>query len=326
MLAAQSGLRPVEFYLLTGLDAGAAPAPLPAPVSGSTGALAGAMVGRYRVGARLGAGGMGEVYRATDPRLERDVALKVLPGPLAGDVQALRRFEREARAIAALNHPNIIVIYSFEQVAEVAFITMELIDGQSLDHVIPATGMDLGTLKQVASPIGEALAAAHAQGITHRDLKPSNVMLTRDRRVKVLDFGLAKRVRDDDTHALLGRADTVTGDGVILGTLAYTAPEVIQGREADHRSDLFSFGVMLYEMAAGIRPFVGASPTEVLAAILRDDPPQLAMRRPDLPAAFSRIVRRCLEKDPANRYADTRDLLRDLQMLTTGQRPGRIST
>jgi signal transduction histidine kinase/DNA-binding response OmpR family regulator len=317
LLPAQGGLRPMEMFSVTALDRAAIEQPEPAAPKGSDGALAGSSLGRYRIVSRLGAGGMGEVYRAHDPRLQRDVALKVLSALAAGEEQALRRFEREARAVAALNHPNIVVIYSFEQADGTAFITMELLEGQSLDRVVPAVGLDLATLKQLAVPIADALASAHGSGITHRDLKPSNVMLTRERRVKVLDFGLAKRVRDDATEPLLARSETMTRHGVILGTLAYSAPEVAQGREADHRSDLFSLGVMLYEMATGVRPFTGASPTEVLASILRDDPPPLAVRRPDLPAAFSRVVRRCLEKDPAKRYADTRDLLRDLQMLAS---------
>jgi signal transduction histidine kinase/DNA-binding response OmpR family regulator len=307
--------RPVEVYVVTGLEEAPRPAAGAQPADDR---LVGTTLGRYRVVDRLGAGGMGEVYRARDTRLDRDVAIKFLSPHLAKDEAALRRFEREARAVAALKHPNIVVLHAFEREGDRPFIVMELIDGQTLDTALPPSGMDVSRVVETGVAIADALEAAHASGIAHRDLKLANVMLGRDGRVRVLDFGLARRI--DGRAARLSDPETVTDGGLVMGTVGYTAPEVLQGVEPDARADLFSFGVMLYELATGRRPFAGASPGDVVAAILRDVPPPLTEARPDTPPALARLVARCLEKDPSRRHADTRDLLRELRMLAVSER------
>jgi serine/threonine protein kinase/tetratricopeptide (TPR) repeat protein len=263
---------------------------------------------------------MGEVYRATDHTLGRDVALKILPEPLAGDPVRIERFRREARAVAALNNPHIVTIYSVEQSDGLHFLTMELVDGVSLDRKIPAEGQPVETLLAMAVELAEGLSAAHEKGIVHRDLKPTNVMATRTGRVKILDFGLAKV--SDLSGA--GTDDTIahTTDGTVLGTMPYMSPEQIEGRPLDPRSDIFSFGVMLYEMATGSRPFQGASQATLLTAILRDVPPPLHERRPDLPDDLGPLIARCLEKD-RDRRLQTATALRDaLQVLKQGVASG----
>jgi serine/threonine protein kinase/tetratricopeptide (TPR) repeat protein len=269
--------------------------------------LIGQTVSHYRILDKIGAGGMGEVYRATDTKLGRDVALKVLPPDLA-DPDRLPRFQREARAVAALNHPHIVTIYSVEEANGVHFLTMELIEGQSLDRLIPEGGLPVERIRQIATALAEALAAAHEKGIVHRDLKPANVMMTRDGRVKVLDFGLAKEIqpasRCDATLTSAGQ----TAMGMVMGTPAYMSPEQIAGREIDHRTDIFSLGVVLYEMATGQRPFQGRSSAELASAILRDAPPAITDARGDLPVDLARIIRRCLEKDPQYRFQTARDV------------------
>ena len=215
------------------------------------------MIGRtlshYRITVAIGAGGMGEVYRATDINLGRDVALKVLPPDVARDHERLVRFKREARAVAALNHPYIVTIFSVEEVDGVHFLTMELVEGKPLDSVIPPSGLPVDRILEIAGALAEALAAAHEKGIVHRDLKPANVMVTHEGRVKVLDFGLAK-----ETHAANPNYATLTSTshtqaGVVMGTPAYMSPEQVSGRSTDHRTDIFSLGIVLYEMATGRR-------------------------------------------------------------------------
>ena len=284
----------------------------------------GAHLGHYEIVAALGAGGMGQVYRARDKRLGRDVALKVLPGSTAGEKERLARFEREARMVAALNHPNIITLHSVEEADGVHFITMELVEGQSLDHRIPMGGMPPGPLAEMAIAISDALAAAHEKGIIHRDLKPGNVMMSNDGRLKVLDFGLAKETRaadpSDPTLSWAGR----TGAGVMVGTPAYMSPEQIAGRNLDARADIFSLGVMLYEMATGVRPFQGDSSAELASAILRDTPPVVTEVRSGLPEGLARIIRRCLEKDPQNRIQTARDVgneFKDLARSLSTEKP-----
>ncbi len=258
---------------------------------------AGARLGPYEILSVLGAGGMGEVYRAHDPRLGRDVALKVLPDDVAGDPARLDRFAREARAIAALNHPHIVTIYSTEEAGGVQFLTMELIEGQGLDALIPAGGLSLARFLDIAMPLADALAAAHQKHITHRDLKPANVMMTVDGRVKVMDFGLARidGAGADDwsidaTHAAL------TGAGTMVGTLPYMSPEQVEGRPLDHRSDLFSLGIMFSEMLTGVRPFHGDSPPLLMSSILKDTPSSVCEQRHDVPEALDHLIGRCLEK------------------------------
>lgn len=277
--------------------------------------LIGRTLSHYCIVTAIGAGGMGKVYRATDTKLDRDVALKVLPAEMARDPQRLARFQREARAVAALNHPNIVTIFSVEQDAGIHFFTMELVEGKSLDRCIGA-GLSIEQIIEIGSAVAEALAAAHNKGIVHRDLKPANVMVCTDRRVKVLDFGLAKNVSaetDDDSTALT--ADGLTQAGTTMGTLPYMSPEQISGHALDHRTDIFSLGIVLYEISTGRRPFEGNSSAELASAILRDPPPALNEVRPDLPLDLARVIRRCLEKDPGQRVQTARDVSNELREL-----------
>ena len=257
---------------------------------------------------------MGEVYRATDTKLGRDVALKVLPPDVARDPERLARFQREARAVAALNHPHIITLFSVEEADGIHFLTMELVEGLRLDRLIPASGLPVERIVEIASALAEALTTAHEKGIVHRDLKPANVMVTNDGRVKVLDFGLAKDVHADTSNdATLTSAYTQAG--VVMGTPAYMSPEQISGRALDHRTDIFSLGVLLHEMATGRRPFEGASSAELVSAILRDSPPLVTDVREDLPADLARIIRRCMEKDPRYRVQTARDVSNEFRDL-----------
>ncbi len=268
----------------------------------------------YRITASLGKGGMGEVWRAEDTRLGREVALKVLPEEHGEHPDRIERFEREARAVAALNHPSIVTIHSVEEAEGVRFLTMELIEGRTLDHFISDRGMDLNRFLDMATPIAEALASAHDRGVIHRDLKPSNVMVTDDRRVKVLDFGLAKlsAPRDEaDTDEL--PTEALTGIGTVVGTMPYMSPEQVEGQAVDHRTDIFSLGVLMYEMATGNRPFAGKSSPGLMSAILRDQPEPVLERRRDLPNHLGRVIGRCLEKDPRDRYQTARDVFNELR-------------
>lgn len=269
--------------------------------------LIGRALTHYRITAAIGAGGMGEVYRATDSKLGRDVALKVLPAEMALDPERLARFQREARAVAALNHPHIVTVFSVEEDAGVHFLTMELLEGQALDRRIPAGGLPVDRIMEIANALTEALAAAHDKGIVHRDLKPANVMVSDDGRVKVLDFGLAKDVRTDSSTDVT-RTSGETKAGIVMGTPAYMSPEQVTGRAVDHRTDIFSLGVILYEMATGQRPFHGDSPAELASSILRDTPKPAATIRPELPANFQNVIERCLQKDPHARLQSARDV------------------
>ena len=263
---------------------------------------------------------MGAVYRATDTKLGREVALKILPPDVAGDRERLGRFQREARAVAALNHPNVVTLYSVEESDGVHFLTMELIEGQTLDRLISANGLPPDRMIEIAGAIAEALAAAHDKGIVHRDLKPANVMVTNDGRVKVLDFGLAKDLGGETLSDATLTSAGHTQAGIVMGTPAYMSPEQVSGRSLDHRTDIFSFGVLLHEMATGRRPFEGGSSAELISSILRDNPPSVTDARPELPADLARVIRRCLEKDPRHRMQTARDLsneFRDLSRTTT---------
>ncbi len=262
---------------------------------------------------------MGEVYEAEDTRLHRRVALKVLPQALAADPERRKRFEREAQAIAALNHPNIVTIHSVEESEAGPILTMELIDGQSIDALIPKGGMPLARLLETAIAVANAMAAAQQRGITHRDLKPANVMVTSSGQVKVLDFGLA-RLSDESALSTSDAATQLvtsglTGEGRIVGTVAYMSPEQAEGRLVDSRSDIFSAGVMLHEMATGRRPFEGDTPVSIISSIVKDTPVSVTDLRTDLPPDFSRIVKRCLAKDPERRYQSALDLRNDLDEL-----------
>jgi TolB-like protein/Flp pilus assembly protein TadD len=278
--------------------------------------LSGSKLKHYDVLSRLGAGGMGEVYLAEDTELKREVALKVLPGDVAGDAERLRRFKQEARALATLNHPNIVTIHSVEEEDGTPFLTMELVQGPRLDEIIPEGGLDLERLLEIALQLTQGLGAAHQRRVTHRDLKAQNVMLTPDGRVKILDFGLAKLKRAEplrlgDTTKLA----TLTREGEIVGTIAYMSPEQLQGRDVDERSDVFSLGVLLFEMATGRRPFEGEDSASVISAILRDAPPALTQIRSDLPPPLADLVHGCLEKDPAKRYANAEVVQQELATL-----------
>jgi len=281
----------------------------------------GTWLGPYEILAPLGAGGMGEVYRARDSRLGRDVAIKVLPEHLTRDADLLARLGREARAVAVLNHPNIVTLHSIEQAGDTRFLTMELVEGESLAKLIPPGGLSLGPAVEVAIALAEALAAAHQKQILHRDLKPGNVMLTEDGRVKVLDFGLAKSVAsvvsaEPDATRTVTAATSLTGAGTLVGTVPYMAPEQLCGRAADVRTDLFALGVVMYELLTGRRPFGGESVAELSTSILRDPPPPLIGVRPEVPDALEHVVRRCLEKEPAGRFQsawEVRDALRQIR-------------
>jgi len=280
--------------------------------------MVGTSLAHYRILEKLGAGGMGEVFLAEDTRLDRRVALKVLSPELASKPDRIERFRREARAVAALNHPNIVTIYSVEEADGSSFLTMELVEGELLSHRVRPGGLPLDEFLAVAKPLADALAAAHERGITHRDLKPSNVMVGRDGRLKVLDFGLAKlqetsKAGDDETMAL--SAAELTQAGAMLGTMPYMAPEQARGRPADHRVDIFSLGVIFYELLTGERPFRGETSAEIVSSILRDVPREVSQVRTELPDHLARLVRRCLEKDPARRIQSARDLRLELDEL-----------
>jgi TolB-like protein/tetratricopeptide (TPR) repeat protein len=282
----------------------------------------GGRIGSYEVLGPLGAGGMGEVYRARDTRLGREVALKVLPPETARDPGRLARFEREARAVAKLNHPNIVTLHAIEEVGSERVIVMERVDGRPLSAMIAPHGLPLARVLDIAVSIADALSAAHERGVVHRDLKPANVMVSDEGRVKVLDFGLAKWVALSDGVETAAPTATRTLEGVVVGTVPYMAPEQLRGEPVDARADIFSFGVMLYEMAAGARPFRGDTSADLTAAILREEPPSLATARPDLPPRFVRLVSRCLEKDPRRRIQSAIDLRQQLQDLADDLRGG----
>jgi Tol biopolymer transport system component len=284
---------------------------------------AGSRLGGFEIIGVIGAGGMGVVYRAHDVKLRRDVALKILPPEFAADEVRLHRFQREAQAVAALNHPNVVTIYSVEESDGIHFLAMELLHGTSLTNLIPPTGLPISQVLRYALPITDAMVAAHQQSIVHRDLKPANVMVRDDGRVKVLDFGLAK-VAAPIAESGDGTTELLTDAKHVVGTTGYMSPEQAEGRAIDARSDIFSFGVMLYEMAAGSRPFTGESSLAILTSILRDDPKPLTQVQPALSPDYDRIVRRCLAKDPARRYQtalDVRNELEDLQRQSATSAP-----
>lgn len=273
----------------------------------------GVVLGSYEILSRLRSGGMGEVYRAHDAKLEREVALKVLPPDFADDPTLLARFRREGHVLASLNHPNIVTIYDIGQDGRTVYIAMELVDGKPLDEVLAAGSMPLGDVLDVAAQIGAGLAVAHNSRIVHRDLKPQNVMIRKDRLVKILDFGLSKltalSLPDSD------RMPEVTIPGIILGTIDYMSPEQASGLPADFRSDQFSFGSLIYEMATGQRPFHRRTGGETLAAIIQDEPTPVTSLNPKIPVALGTVIRRCLAKEPEKRYASTEDLRRELKEL-----------
>jgi serine/threonine protein kinase/tetratricopeptide (TPR) repeat protein len=278
----------------------------------------GSRLGAYKILARIGAGGMGDVYRASDTKLGRSVAIKVLPPGFIDDPERLARFQREARMLASINHPNIVTIHSFEEIDGVHFLTMEMVEGRPLSQHIPKGGLPIDRILDFAAAITEALCAAHEKGIVHRDLKPANVMVTDQGRVKVLDFGLAKEIREgNSTDATLTSAE-YTRIGVIVGTPAYMSPEQVEGRMVDHRTDIFSLGTLLYEMATGQKPFQGKSGAELASAILRDTPRPVREMRAELPDGLEDVIQRCLLKSANDRFPSARELSNKLRGVTSG--------
>jgi eukaryotic-like serine/threonine-protein kinase len=282
----------------------------------------GTKLGPYEIVAFIGAGGMGEVYRARDSRLGRDVALKILPASFAADADRLRRFEQEARAVAALNHPNILAVHDFGQHEGSPFLVSELLEGESL-HALLARGVPPQRKAiEYAVQIAQGLAAAHSKDIAHRDLKPDNIFITREGRVKILDFGLAKSVQkparsEDATIATMASAGPATEQGVVVGTAGYMSPEQVRGGAVDCRTDIFSFGAVFYEMLTGKRAFKRDTAADTMAAILQEEPPELAETGRQIPPALDRIVRHCLEKSPDLRFQSARDLAFDLESMST---------
>ncbi len=278
---------------------------------------AGAKLGPYEILAPLGAGGMGEVYRAHDSKLDRDVALKVLPAGLATDLAALARFEREARAVAQLSHPNILAIHDFGKEGEIAYAVLELLEGETLRKRLEAGALPARKAVEVAVQIADGLAAAHEKGIVHRDVKPENVFLTGQGRVKLLDFGLAKETRPGSALApTVLAAGPATEAGTILGTVRYMSPEQVRGEAVDHRSDIFSFGAVLYEMLAGRQAFSRDTAAESMTAILKEEPPEIPTTGAGPSPALQRIVQHCLEKKPGERFQSARDVAFALQALS----------
>jgi eukaryotic-like serine/threonine-protein kinase len=287
----------------------------------------GTKIGPYEILSPLGAGGMGEVYRARDAKLGRDVAIKVLPSTFAADPDRVARFEREAKAVAALSHPNILAIFDFGEEGDTAYAVTELLEGETLRDRLEAGPLPVRKALEVAVQIARGLGAAHDKGIVHRDLKPENLFLTKDGHVKILDFGLARvggPSPSDSGKTMTTPPEGVTGPGVVLGTVGYMSPEQVRGSAADHRSDLFSLGAILYEMVSGRRAFKRDTAAESMTAILKEEPPEFQAVGKAIPQSMDRVVRRCLEKSPEERFQSARDLafaLEDLSPSSSGGVP-----
>jgi len=295
--------------------------------------MIGQILGHYRILEKLGAGGMGEVYRAEDLTLKRQVALKILPLQIAESPEKIERFQREAETLAALDHPNIVTLYSVEQAqtatggntsatsTELHFLTMQLVDGKPLSDLIPEHGLSAEQVVELGISLIEAIRAAHEKGVIHRDLKPANVMIDHEGRAKVLDFGLAKLTwtEPDDTASALA-TEAMTQEGVILGTIPYMSPEQIQGNPVDRRTDFYSLGILLYEMLCGQRPFTAPNTAALLSSILRDAPSPVTGHKPEVPESLQRFLQKCLEKDPLLRYQTAEEIwldLREIQRTTS---------
>ncbi len=294
---------------------------------GGTGIMVGRTLGRYRFLAPLGAGGMGEVYRALDTRLDREVAVKILPARLAASPEAMRRFEREAKAVAALSHPNILAIHDFGTEQGVSYAVMELLKGETLRSRLSRGALPWRKAVGIGGEIAEGLSAAHAKGITHRDLKPENIFLTSDGRTKILDFGLArvKAVISDENITSAPTVPYVTEPGFVMGTPGYMSPEQVRGAEVEAPGDIFSFGSVLYEMVTGHRPFERRTVADTMAAILRDDPPELADSGKNVPPELKQVITHCLEKNPAERFQSARDLAFALKTISSGSGTSRFA-
>src|SRR2546427_5496116 len=280
---------------------------------------AGTKLGRYEIRSKLGEGGMGEVYRAYDATMHREVAIKVLPAALSTDKERLARFEQEAQAAGGLNHPNILVIHHIDTHDGAPYIVSELLEGETLRERMGGVALAQRKAIDYALQTAHGLAAAHEKGIVHRDLKPENVFITKDGRIKILDFGLAKLTGAGDgtqsqTEVPTRRVNT--DPGTVMGTIGYMSPEQVRGKPADHRSDIFSFGAILYEMLAGKRAFRGESSAETMSAILREDPRELSETQKTINPALERVVQHCLEKNPEERFHSASDLAFAIQALS----------
>ncbi len=282
---------------------------------------AGTKLGPYEILALLGAGGMGEVYRARDTRLERDVAVKVLPANLSSDPSLRQRMEREAKAVSKLSHPHICTLHDIGHQDGVDFLVMELVEGETLEHRLTKGPLPPEQTMRLAAQIADALAKAHKRGITHRDLKPSNIMLTKSG-TKLMDFGLAKESGPVPLAAALTEMTVeqskLTVEGTIVGTFQYMAPEQLEGKEADARTDIFALGEVIYEMATGTPAFVGKSRASLIAAILSSEPQPMAVLQPMTPPALERVVKKCLAKDPDERWQSANDLSSELSWIAEG--------
>lgn len=267
-------------------------------------------LGRYEIHSQIGAGGMGEVYRARDPKLGRDVAIKVLPADFSADPDRVRRFEQEAQAAGTLNHPNILSIYDVATHDSSLYVVSELLEGETLRERLDGAALPSRKAIDYALQTASGLAAAHDKGIVHRDLKPENLFITRDGRVKILDFGLAKLIEpkvESEAQTDVPTRIVHTDPGAVMGTAGYMSPEQVRGRSVDHRSDIFAFSTVLYEMLSGNRAFKGESAVETLNAILKEDPPDISASSSNVPPALERVVRHCLEKSPEERFQSARD-------------------
>src|SRR5438105_1428431 len=282
------------------------------------------MLGPYRVTGRIGEGGMGAVYRATDTRLGRNVAIKVLTAVTLSDKERLQRFEQEARATGMLNHPNLLTIYDVGSTEGTPFLVSELLEGETLRERLDKGAIPPRKAVDVALKIAHGLAAAHDKGIIHRDLKPENIYITKEARVKILDFGIAKLSpvagHDGPTFQM-----AATEPGIVLGTVGYMSPEQVRGEQVDRRSDIFAFGAILYEMLTGVRAFKRDSAIETLTAILKEDPKEVMELNPNVPPPLEKLCRRCLEKDRDQRFQSARDLAFNLETLSTFSAPGTMS-
>ena len=277
---------------------------------------AGSRLGPYEITSRLGAGGMGEVYQALDTRLDRSVAIKVLPSELAHNDQLQQRFEREAKTISQLNHPNICTLYDVGHENGVAYLVMELLDGETLADRIARGPLPLADVVRYGSQIAQGLSRAHRAGIVHRDLKPGNIMITKSG-AKLLDFGLAKSAVIEINPEGATQQKPLTREGTILGTFQYMAPEQLEGTEADARTDIFAFGAVLYEMVTGKRAFAGKTKTSLIAAIVGGEPPPITALQPLAPTSLEHVITKCLEKDPDDRWQSAHDVGEELKWAGT---------